>query len=573
VDGPVVVNMAAAAPTTRDVEASFTVDAQASPPEDKLAALLSRPTAAASWNHAREDLADQSPSSYDLSLASMAVAAGWDDQDIVDLLIACRRHNQSPPKLRTDYLVRTLAKARSSPEPGNGDGDDGDDTLGKHIKQHGLIPVLADLLEDDTHFAGDDGGGLYRFTGGRYEPAHRWLGREARQQLEDGMATKHWRASAGKDLAHYIWLVAPRLWDQPPADVLNVQNGLLDIASGRLREHDPRHLSTVQLPVRYDPDATCPHIDQFVRDTFPEDAFDLAAQMIAFVMLPDPSIQKAILLIGSGGNGKSVWLRVVQRFLGSENYSTESLQRLEGNRFAVSSLQGKLANICADLPATDLKGSSVFKSVTGNDRLIAERKYHDAYDLSPYCKLIFSANNPPRTPDASEAFFQRWLVINFSRTFRGEAIEVSSRELDARLHDPVELSGLLNRALAALPRLRANGFSEPLSCLMARDAFRAATDPVSVWIDQSTRSVPGAYITKAQLLEEYNAAAITSGNPTMTANAFGRSLRHNRPNLRSGQRRLADRMTDVWLDVTLRTDQTAHSGDSGNHTTGMNWGS
>jgi phage/plasmid-associated DNA primase len=37
-----------------------------------------------------------------------------------------------------------------------------------------------------------------------------------------------------------------------------------------------------------------------------------------------------------------------------------------------------LANICADLPATDLKGFSVFKCITGGDRITAERKYHDS---------------------------------------------------------------------------------------------------------------------------------------------------------------------------------------------------
>jgi hypothetical protein len=82
--------------------------------------LLTQPTAAASWNHAREDLPDQSPSSYDLSLASMAVAAGWDDQETVDLLIACRRFNHCPPKLRVDYYERTLTKARSSSEASDG---------------------------------------------------------------------------------------------------------------------------------------------------------------------------------------------------------------------------------------------------------------------------------------------------------------------------------------------------------------------------------------------------------------------------------------------------------------------
>lgn len=110
------------------------------------------------------------------------------------------------------------------------------------------------------------------------------------------------------------------------------------------------------------------------------------------------------------------------------------------------------------------------------------------------------------------------------RVFRGEVDEVSSREMDARLHDPRELSGLLNRALEALDRLRTRGLSEPLSCLAAMENFRAVTDPVSVWITRTTLTVPGAYIPKKQLCELYNSDAIKTGAITQTANAFGRAL-------------------------------------------------
>jgi len=553
-----------ALPPEPQAQPAFTLDADAEPPADKLAALLRNPQAQASWDHNREDFADQSPSPYDLSLASMAMAAEdhqWSDQAVVDLMIACRRRNHHPPKLRVDYFNRTLMKARLS------GGDDHTDDAGSggmlaEIEDRGLIPVLADAVEDEHFFAHDDGGVVYRFTGGRYVDAARWLPGEVREMLEAGEATKKWRANTPRELGSYLAAAAPKLWDSPPVNVINVQNGLLNVATGELLPHDAEHRSKVQLPITYDPQAECPNIDQFVLDTFPEDAVDVAYQMIALVMIPDMSVQKAVLLVGPGGNGKSIWLGLMQAFLGVENYSTVPLQRLEAERFSASRLDGMLANICADLPATDLKGSSVFKGITGGDRITAERKYHDSYDLQPYCKLLFSANTPPRTPDASEAFFDRWIVIPFERNFRGEVDEVPSRVLNARLRTPQELSGLLNRALVALQQLRANGISEPLSLLAAKERFRAATDPVSVWVDRTTLLVPGAYTPKAQLLEQYNADAINDGRPTISANAFGRCLRRNRPTLKDGQRRLGGRVVDVWLDLTVRSHLSGLSGES-----------
>jgi hypothetical protein len=68
------------------------------------------------WQRKRSDLGDQSQSAYDLSLATIAAALGWADQEIADLIIAARReHNEQPEKaLRRDYIVRTLVKARQA---------------------------------------------------------------------------------------------------------------------------------------------------------------------------------------------------------------------------------------------------------------------------------------------------------------------------------------------------------------------------------------------------------------------------------------------------------------------------
>lgn len=68
------------------------------------------------WNRQRTDLADQSASGYDLSLATLAALNEWNDQEIANLLIAFRRHhNDNPEKaLRLDYLRRTIAKARQA---------------------------------------------------------------------------------------------------------------------------------------------------------------------------------------------------------------------------------------------------------------------------------------------------------------------------------------------------------------------------------------------------------------------------------------------------------------------------
>ena len=88
--------------------------------------------------------------------------------------------------------------------------------------------------------------------------------------------------------------------------------------------------------------------------------------------------KKAILLLGAGGNGKSTYLSLIVRFLGKINVATIPLHRLEVDKFSVSRLVGKLANICADLPSEHLAGTSTFKALTGGDTLSAEYKFKDS---------------------------------------------------------------------------------------------------------------------------------------------------------------------------------------------------
>lgn len=102
---------------TQKVMATFeaSLNPDASPPFEKYEALMANnPKAKSSWDRKRTDLQDQSPSSYDMSLALLAAQANWTDQEIVDLLIASRRKHGDDLKLRLDYYERTVNRARSA---------------------------------------------------------------------------------------------------------------------------------------------------------------------------------------------------------------------------------------------------------------------------------------------------------------------------------------------------------------------------------------------------------------------------------------------------------------------------
>jgi P4 family phage/plasmid primase-like protien len=131
-------------------------------------------------------------------------------------------------------------------------------------------------------------------------------------------------------------------------------------------------------------------------------------------------LHKAFMLLGRGSNGKSTYLRMLRDILGRGNVTSIPVQALTDldYRFLWAGLIGKLANIFADLPRIPLSYTGVFKVLTGEDCMDIDRKGREPVRCyTNYAKLVFSANELPRTSDLTHAFFRRWVIVDFPNTF------------------------------------------------------------------------------------------------------------------------------------------------------------
>lgn len=102
-------------PARTYVPDDFEVNETLKPDFERFQALMDNdPVFEATWKMKRKDLQDQSPSSYDMSLAIQAVKASWTDQEIAALILGFRRHNRLDVQkaLRADYSKRTISRAR-----------------------------------------------------------------------------------------------------------------------------------------------------------------------------------------------------------------------------------------------------------------------------------------------------------------------------------------------------------------------------------------------------------------------------------------------------------------------------
>lgn len=338
-------------------------------------------------------------------------------------------------------------------------------------------PAAKELLAQGWRFA-KGGGQLYRYKKGVYEP-----GEEAvKSYLPHHLGDVDWNPTRADAVVRWLYDTAPKLWDRPPLEKLNLLNGILNLETGILEPHSPDYLCAVQLPVPFNLEAKCPTIERFIGEVFPPDVVRLAYEIAGWLCTPDTWWQKAMMLVGTGANGRSTYLNLLTALLGKANVTSLTLQDITDTRFGAAELYGRLANVSADLPHNALRSTSLFKMLTGGDRITAERKYGQPFSFEPFARLVFSANEPPATPDGTYAFFRRWIIVPFPNRFEGKR---DDKRLLTKLTAPNEVSGFLNLALAAYARAKKRtAFTTGESLDIGMKEFKALVDAAAAFLQE-----------------------------------------------------------------------------------------
>jgi len=284
--------------------------------------------------------------------------------------------------------------------------------------------MVAELLLDSFHFATiSDTEEIYIYSQGAYRP---WGETFVKRILQDifRKAGKLQRLSTHfvNEVLDHIRRSTLRQRSEFDKNIytINLKNGLLDIRTLELKPHTPDYLSIIQLPVEWNPRAECPRWDKFISEIVEEEDAKALQEFVGYMLWRDCRFQKALMLTGSGSNGKTTFLNIIIKMLGEHNCAFRSLQELTTNRFAPADLFGKLANIYDDLPPDTLINTGIFKILVTGGEIQAEKKFKNAFKFRNFAKLVFSANKVPSTVDDTKAFFRRWIIINFPNEFKGD---------------------------------------------------------------------------------------------------------------------------------------------------------
>lgn len=278
--------------------------------------------------------------------------------------------------------------------------------------------------------------------------------------------------------------------------LLNVQNGILDLRTGNLLQHDPKKFMTKICRAEYK--AMKPGLwSQTIEKILPDPAVRQFIQRFAgYSLTGSVREEKFLVLNGEGGTGKGSTTETLAEALGdyADTLAVEILLQSKntssGNEPSpeLAKLPGVRLLLASETGQGRLLDEARTKSITGGDRVTARRLRCDPFSFVPSFKLWLSTNHIPRVRGQDEGIWRRLRLVPFDHQFKdGEGRDSTLKE---KLHCQEVLNEVLIWAVAGCLQWQQHGLCESAAVIASTNQFREACDILEQFIDDECETGP-----------------------------------------------------------------------------------
>lgn len=321
----------------------------------------------------------------------------------------------------------------------------------------------------------------------------------------------------------------PADWFSESSDgMINFNNGVFTMDTKTLVPHSPERGFKYVLDYDYEPGADCPVFKKYLHDvTQGDDKLQLILlEFMGYAFSNSPLVNhQALVMVGTGSNGKSTLLALLRALAGEDNYTVSDIADLQSET-SRAKLEGKLFVLSEETPTKALLDSSAFKALSGGGAVTARKLYKDQHTFRNRAKTIFACNELPHAYDVTDAYFRRVLPVAFNAKFSHEA-----GNLDPFIEDKLlkERAGIFNLIVEGYHRLKAQGFRYTHSDKVQRllKDYRDHSDPVKTWVEDNLNFheiSEARVVTTNKVYSAYKIAAERGGFRPVTLNAFSQKL-------------------------------------------------
>jgi putative DNA primase/helicase len=385
-------------------------------------------------------------------------------------------------------------------------------------------PNLAKLLmhgDEKRYLVTEDNQEIYIFNGSYYEPLGLQTIKNRLNYYLDDFTTKHRKQEVVDFIKNYEYVKREEL--EPPANLINLKNGIFDIHTQELKPHDENFYFLNEIPIHYDTDAKIDKIKNFKETLLNLDDITINQEFYGDCLQRDYRFKKALMNVGETNTGKTQEFRLLEKFLGKQNITNLTLHDLCKNEYAAAELYGKYANIYGDIGSSSLRQIQKFLVLTGNDRISARKIYQEPFYFRNYAKLAFSCNIVPDTEVKTNAYYERWLVIEYSNVFDEN---IKNPRIIEEITTEKEMSGLFNWALEGLYRVKdQRGYSPHRTLEEVKEYMTKGKNPIREFADTYIESEPKNVILKSRLYDCYTDFCKFHKYPIKQSNVFTRMLK------------------------------------------------
>lgn len=307
--------------------------------------------------------------------------------------------------------------------------------------------------------------------------------------------------------------------------LFNVSNGIVDLKTGKLQQHNRNLKITKIANVEFVENAECPEWLNFLESIFQGDKelIEYMQRLIGYSLTGEISEQIMIFLIGGGSNGKSTFINTIKDLMGEygkqaksdtfikkkETGANNDIARLVGSRF-VSAIESEDGEQLSE---------AFVKQITGGEPVLARFLRQEYFEFIPEFKVFFTTNHKPVIKGVDEGIWRRIRLVPFN-------LQLPKEKRDKKLPEKLslEMPGILNWAIEGCLKWQRNGLNDPAIVMKATGDYKEEMDILGPFLYERCYVDPTQKISAKELYEVYSNWCYQNGEFALKNRAFYRVL-------------------------------------------------